>query len=244
MRTRDIVARSLGEVTMNKLLAAVVLLGFATAHAQTKTEKPATPPTGAAAKPATPPSGAAGAPAAGAPAAGAPPAEMAPPKPGPETEALKPFAKSVQSTGTIVAGAMGPNSPETPTKGKSTCKWTMNNLWVMCEIDETSGTGKTAMKWMGHWVFGYDFGQKGYRAFMTDNWGTMTPFKGTLEGTKLTWESIGEMKGPPGMPTKMRVTLDATDPKAIKFTEEGFLNGKWMVRGTATHKVAGGGAAK
>src|SRR5262245_47697531 len=100
---------------MNKLLSAAVVLSFGIAHAQTKTEKPATPPPTKTEKPATPPSGAAALPAAAAPAGGAP-AEMTPPKPGPESEALKPFAHNVQATGTIPAGAMGPNAPETSTK--------------------------------------------------------------------------------------------------------------------------------
>ena len=34
----------------------------------------------------------------------------------------------------------------------------------------------------------------------------------------------------------IRFTEDATDPKAIKFTEEGMVGGKWVVRGTAVRK--------
>jgi hypothetical protein len=224
---------------MNKLLAAVALLSFGTAYAQGSgtAAKPAAPAkTATPAKPATAPSGAA--------AGTTPPASgemMMPQKPGPETEALKPFVHNVSSTGTIVAGAMGPNSPETPTKGKATCKWIDANWWAACDIEDTAGTGKSAMKWIGHWVFGYDMAAKGYRGFMVDNMGMSMPFKGTLEGSKLTWESAQEMKMP-GMPSKIRITMDAAEPKAIKFTEEGFMNGKWAVRGTATHKMAGGGA--
>lgn len=223
---------------MNKLLIAVSLCTFGLAHAQSgTTAKPAAPAasgaaakpaaSGAAAKPATPPSGATAA-----------PAEMAPPKPGPETEALKPFAHSVTTAGTIHAGAMGPNSPEMPTKGKATCKWVLGNLWVACDIEDTAGTGKTAMKWAGHLVFGWDFAAKGYRGTITDNMGMQVAFKGTLEGAKLTWETVGEMKVP-NMPTKSRMTLDATDPKAIKFTEEGMMGGKWVPMSSSVHKVAG-----
>jgi hypothetical protein len=219
---------------MRKLLAVVVMSSSVAAFAQ-KPAEPAKPAAAAPAPAAKAP--AAGAPAAGAPATGAPPAMM-PPKPGPETEALKPFAKSVTSTGTMAPGAMG-NATELATKGKSTCKWILNNLWVACDIEETTGTGKTAMKWAGHLVFGWDGMAKGYRGTMTSTMGDMTEMKGTLDGTKLTWET-GEMKGmPPGAPTKGRITLDAADPKAIKFTEEGYMNGKWVITGTATHKPAG-----
>ena len=205
---------------MNKLVLVVSLCTFGLAHAQSgKSDKPATPPSG------------------GTAAAGAPPA-MEMPKPGPEQDALKPYAKNMTSVGTMAAGSMGPGSPEMATKGKATCKWIAGNMWVACDIEDSSGTGKTAMKWIGHWVFGYDVMAKGYRGTMTDNMGTMMPLKGTLDGAKLTWES-GEMKVP-NMPTKMRFTEDATDPKAIKFTEEGMVGGKWVVRGTATHKPSGG----
>jgi hypothetical protein len=78
---------------------------------------------------------------------------------------------------------------------------------------------------------------------MTSTMGDQTQMKGTLEGSKLVWENIEEMKIP-GMPSKSRITLDATDPKAIKFTEEGYLQGKWVPMGMATHKVSGGGGAK
>jgi hypothetical protein len=127
---------------------------------------------------------------------------------------------------------------EMATKGKATCKWVLNNLWVVCDIEDVAGTGKDAKKWMGHWVFGWDFAAKGYRGTMTGSFGAQQQMKGTLEGAKMTWETMTEMKVP-GMPSKFRFTEDATDPKAIKFTEEGFMNGKWMVHGTATHKPVG-----
>jgi hypothetical protein len=211
---------------MNKLTVVLALFSFSVAHAQA--------PAPAEKKPAAD----AKAPAAKAPAGGDPMAAMmAMAKPGPEQEALKPFAKSVTSTGTMVAGGMGPGSPETPTKGKSTCKWIAGNMWVQCDIDETMGAGAKAMKWAGHWVFGYDNVAKAYRGVMTDNFGMMERMKGSLDGSKLTWESQDEMKIP-NMPSKSRITLDATDPKNIKFTEEAFIDGKWTVHGTATHKVA------
>jgi hypothetical protein len=201
---------------MNRLIIALALSAFSVAHAQAPaTEKK---------------------PAAEAKASAAD-AMAAMTKPGPDQDALKPFAKSVTSTGNVVAGAMGPGSPEMTTKGKSTCKWINGNMWVSCDIEEGMGAGPKATKWIGHWVFGYDNMAKGYRGVMTDNFGTMARMRGTLDGSKLVWETIDEMKMP-GMPSKSRVTLDATDPKSIKFTEETFSDGKWSVHATATHKVA------
>src|SRR5689334_22056280 len=112
---------------MKKLAIAFGLVGGLafTAQAQQPTAPKKEP-----AKPAAP-GGATGT-ATGAPT-GAPPGPPPLPKPGPETEALKPFAKSVTWTGKVPAGAFG-NNPELPSKGKATCKWILNNLWVSCDM--------------------------------------------------------------------------------------------------------------
>jgi hypothetical protein len=211
---------------MNKLTFVAVLLSFSVAHAQgtAADKKPAGEKAPAADK--------------AAPGGDPMAAMMAMSKPGPDQEALKPFVHNITSTGNVVAGGMGPGSPEMPTKGKATCKWINNNMWAACDIDETMGTGAKAMKWSGHWVFGWDNLAKAYRGMMTDNFGMMERMKGSLDGTKMTWESMDEMKVP-NMPSKSRITMDAADPKNIKFTEEVFMGGKWVVHGTATHKMSG-----
>jgi uncharacterized protein DUF1579 len=203
---------------MKKLLVAVAMLGFGVAQAQTKTDKPATPPSGGTA----------------APAGGM---EMTPPKPGPDQDALKAFVRNGTYAGTRVM----PDGKEAPTKGKQTCKWLPGNMWATCDIEMSMGSGKTAMKWMGHLVMGYDTMAKGYRGVMSDNMGMMGRMKGTLESPgKMVWESMDEMKGgPPGMPTKERVTDDASDPKVEKMTFEGWMNGKWMPTGSGSFKSGG-----
>jgi hypothetical protein len=203
---------------MNKLLLAVSLFTFGLAHAQSgKSDKPATPPSGGTAT-----------------AAGNAPPTMEMPKPGPEQDALKPFIHSSPYTGTH----MMPDGKELPTKGKQTCKWLPGNMWAACDIEMTTGTGKTAMKWNGHLVMGYDTMAKGYRAVMTDNMGMLARMKGTLEGSKMVWESMDEVKMP-GMPSKERVTEDATDPKNSKMTFEGMMNGKWTPMGGGSFKGGG-----
>jgi len=205
---------------MKKLLLAVTLCTFGTAYAQSGTSK-APAPSGKTAAP----SGGSAAPAG---------MEMMPPKPGPDQDALKPFVHNGSYTGTHV----GPDGKEAPTKGKQTCKWLPGNMWASCDIEMSMGTGKTAMKWMGHLVMGYDTMAKGYRAVMTDNMGMMGRMKGTLEGQKMVWESMDEMKVP-GMPSKERVTDDASDPKTEKMTFEGMMGGKWVPTGSGSFKIAG-----
>ena len=204
---------------MNKLVVALTLCSFGVAYAQS----------GATTKPA--PAGKTAAPASGGTAA--PAMEM--PKPGPDQDALKPFAKSGTGSGTHV----GQDGKEAATKGKQTCKWLPGNMWAACDIDETMGAGKSAMHWMGHWVMGYDTMAKAYRGFMTDNMGMSGRMKGTLDGAKMVWESMDEVKVP-GMPSKERVTEDVSDPKVDKLTFEGWMNGKWMPTGTMTMKLSGG----
>jgi hypothetical protein len=182
----------------------------------------------------------ASAPAAGAaaPTAGAAPAgEMPPPpKPGPETEALKPFARNMTWTGKVPANAYG-NNPEMPSKGKITCKWEVNNLVAACDIESTAGTGKQAMTWKAHMLQGWDFKAKGYRQAMYDSAGTFTNLKGTLEGNKLVWESdeVTLM----GQKSKVRISFDNTDPKAVKMVGEHIVNGKWIVDEEDTMKASG-----
>ncbi len=205
---------------MNKLVVALTLCTFGVAYAQSgTTAKPAPAPSGKTAAPA--PSG----------ASAAPTMEM--PKPGPEQDALKPFVKN----GTLTGSHIGPDGKEMASKGKQTCKWLPGNMWAACDIDETTGTGKTAMHWMGHLVFGYDTVAKAYRGYMADNMGMSSRMKGALDGTKMVWESMDEVKVP-GMPSKERVTEDVSDPKVDKITFEGWMNGKWMPTGTTTVKVS------
>src|SRR5262245_34918906 len=72
-----------------------------------------------------------------------------PPKPGEETKKLQFLVGTLTGTGKMEAGAMKPGSPEVATKAKHVCKWTLGNLWIVCDVTDTAGTGKDAMTWMG-----------------------------------------------------------------------------------------------
>ena len=120
--------------------------------------------------------------------------QMAPPKPGAEQKALAPFfGGNMTWAGTMHAGAMGPSSPEMPTKGKQTCHVGLDGFWYMCEASSTTGSGKQAMKWSGHFLIGYDAGAKSYRATGVDNMGFMVTMKGELNGKKFTLVSEAPM---------------------------------------------------
>ena len=222
---------------MKKVLQSCAVVGaFIVAVAGAQEKK--APASGAAAKP----SGAAAKPADAGKPMGAPAGEeMKPPKPGPETLALKPLATTLQMSGNVPADAMGPGAPAMTTKGTHSCKWSTDKLWLNCEIKDTMGTGKQAMTWNGHMMTGWDFSAKMYRAVLTDNMGMAMMLQGKMEGSKLPLESVGDYEMM-GHPMKMRFTLDLTDPKAIKFTDERELgkSGKWTTFEEGTMKAGGG----
>jgi hypothetical protein len=111
-------------------------------------------------------------------------------------------------------------------------------MFVSCDIEDTMGTGKQAVTWKATMLSGWDAMAKEYRGYMVDNMGGTMGMKGKLDGAKLVWESDKEVPMGNQM-MKVRVTLDATDPKAIKFTSERGSKGTWTVDETATHKVSG-----
>ncbi len=176
------------------------------------------------------------APAAAAPAAGAPES----PKPGAETKALTPLVGNFTSTGKLVAGAMGPGSPELPTKGKQLCKWILGGLWLQCEISDTAGSGKQAFTWLGHIVVGWDFQAKAYHSVGVDNMGATFDLNAKVDGAKLVMESARDQMMM-GVPMKYRLTYDFSDPKAIKFTDERSTKGApFQLAETVTFKKSGG----
>jgi hypothetical protein len=85
--------------------------------------------------------------AAGAEAAPADAAAMFP-KAGAETKALAPFVGMLKLKGSIAPGGMGPGSPAMETKGTHNCKWTMNGLWLDCDVKDGPVDGKMP-GWVG-----------------------------------------------------------------------------------------------
>jgi hypothetical protein len=165
-------------------------------------------------------------------------ASFAPPKPGPETTALAPFAANLAYSGTTKPGAMGPGSPEVPSKGTHKCKWTLDKLWLDCDIVDVSGTGKQAMTWKGHIILGWDFEAKAYHALVADSFGGSQLLSGKLgEDKKLVMTTVGDVTMM-GQPFKYRITYDLSDPKAIKFTDERLIGKEkdWMLAEEAVMK--------
>jgi hypothetical protein len=146
-------------------------------------------------------------------------------KAGDETRALLPIAIDATWTGRIPANAMKQGTPEMKAKGSQDCKWSPDGLWLVCDMKETMGEGKDAMKWRGHVMLGYDYLNKEYRSLVVDNMGASMIMNGKVDGNVLVLTSMIDMNAPDGTKCKGRITLDWTDPNAIIYKNEKSTDG-------------------
>jgi hypothetical protein len=149
-------------------------------------------------------------------------------KPGPETLAIKQFTRSATWEGQLPAGALGLNAPAMPTRGHLRCKWCVNDLWLVVEIEDHMGVGKDERVWKAVWVSGWDFGYKEYRGAIFDSFGNSSMMRGVLSGRRLVFESMDDVIMH-GIATRLRFTFDNSHEKGVKFTAEHTLNGKYVV---------------
>ncbi len=147
-------------------------------------------------------------------------AMMEPKKPGPETRALLPIAADMTWTGKMMhTDATREGTQEMRTQGKADCKWSVDNLWLSCDVQSTAGQGGEAKTMRGRADIGYDYQAQEYRATMINNMGSAMLMTGQIEGNKLSLTSaLPQMID--GEPCKNRLTWDWSNPNAIKFTVE------------------------
>lgn len=157
------------------------------------------------------------------------------PKPGPETKALATlFEGTCNWSGTVAAGAMGPDSKATTCKGKQVGKAVGDGFWYANDIENKVGDGKDAMIWKGHVIVGYDLANKSYRAFCADNMGSVAEYRGTMESDKFVLESAAPMMMA-GQMMDDRMTWELTPTGTWAFKEETRpQGGEWKTFQTAT----------
>ena len=136
--------------------------------------------------------------------------------PGREMEALARFFGDVTWTGTIVAGGMGPGTPEMVASGQGTHERIQGGRWIVgsYEQDQHLRDGTYVLRWELHWVVGWDPTGGEYRATLADNYGHADVMRGRIDGDCLTFESIGEA------PVRIRLVWDATDPNVMRWRNE------------------------
>lgn len=154
--------------------------------------------------------------------------------PGPETLAIKRFTKSARWEGHLPAGALGLNAPAMPTRGHVTCKWSVNDLWLVAEIEDVMGTGPDARVWKAVWVSGWDFGHQEYRGAIFDSFGNASMMRGVLDGHRLTFESMDDVIMH-GMRTRLRFTFDNSLEAGVRFTAEHLADGRFVVDEQEVH---------
>lgn len=146
------------------------------------------------------------------------------PKPitsGPEMEALARFHVDVTWEGTISEGGMGPGTPAMTAVGRGTHEQIQGGRWIVdtYEQDQSLPDGTLVFKWELHWVAGWDPAAAEYRATVADCYGHAEVMRGTIEGDRLTFESIGDP------PVKLRLVWDFTDPDHLTWRNEMSLGG-------------------
>ena len=141
-------------------------------------------------------------------------------KPGPETKALMRFLWNGTWTGTVKAGGMGPGSPEMEGRGRASCRWILDGLWLSCHFEQDQFiNGRKILTWQAEWIIGWDIMAQEYRAVGADNNGVAFIFRGDVKGDRLVMESLGDI------PVKLRFTWDAQDPEAVTWKNEMSIGG-------------------
>jgi hypothetical protein len=137
--------------------------------------------------------------------------------PGPEMAALRRFFRDVTWTGTIVAGGMGPNTPEMHAKGRGVHRTIQGGLWIVgdYEQDQFLPDGTFILTWRLHWVVGWDPDRRAYVATHHDNYGHAGVMIGERVGEVLTFAT------PQGAPVRLRMSWDLSDPDAVVWRNEG-----------------------
>lgn len=141
--------------------------------------------------------------------------------PGVEMQELARFYRDVTWTGTIVEGGMGPGTPEMTGTGSGVHELIQDGRWIVgtYEQDQFLLDGTFVLRWQLHWVVGWDPDSREYRATLADNYGHADVMRGTIDGDRLTFETIGEGA------VRLRLVWDVTDPDALTWRNEVSVGG-------------------
>jgi hypothetical protein len=160
-------------------------------------------------------------------------------KPGPEMAAIhKLFGHGATWEGKVPAGALGPDSPATTSRGRAICGPIVEGFWCRCEVVDTMGSGKETKTWRGHMIVGYDLAAKAYRGLVVDNLGGLTMYNTRMEGGTLTLETPEPVPFM-GVMQKDRLTFVAgPDGMMASFKDEHKVgDGGWTAFETVEHIV-------
>lgn len=139
---------------------------------------------------------------------------------GPEMAALKPFHSDCTWTGYVSAEGMGPGSPRMEANGKATFMQIMGGVWFVGEFEQDQFVnGELVIRWMMHYVVGWNPEAGEYKIILVDNNGTAALMRGHIDGDRFVVESAGEG------PVRLRLTWELGDNGYIKWRNESSING-------------------
>jgi hypothetical protein len=146
--------------------------------------------------------------------------------PGPEMAALTRFYPDVTWTGTVVAGGMGPGTPEMTAIGRASHRRIQDGRWIVvtCSQEQYLLDGTFVLTWQLHLVVGWDPAQGEYRATIADNYGHAGVLRGRIDGARLVFETVDDS------PVRLRMTWDAADPAHLTWRNESSVDGRdWLL---------------
>ncbi len=140
--------------------------------------------------------------------------------PGPQMAALHHFFRDLTWHGTIVAEAMGLDTPEMTAKGRGAHHTIQGGIWIVgdYEQDQFLVDGTFVLTWRLHWVVGWDPDRDSYVATHADNYGHAGVMYGHLMADVLTFET------PESASVRLRMTWDRTGPSAMTWRNERVLD--------------------
>ncbi len=140
---------------------------------------------------------------------------------GPEMEALARFHPDITWTGSIEEGGMGPGTPAMTATGWGRHEPIQDGRWIVgtYEQDQYLLDGTFVLRWLLHWVAGWDPMSNEYRATIADNYGHADVMRGSIDGDRMTFETIGDA------PIRLRLVWDVGDPDDMVWRNEMSVGG-------------------
>jgi hypothetical protein len=131
------------------------------------------------------------------------------------------FHRDVTWTGTVEAGALGPDSPPMTATGGGVHRVIQDGLWIVGDYwqDQFLADGIFVLRWHLHWVAGWDPQAKEYRATIADNYGHTEILRGWIDGDLLTFQTIDRK------PVRIRMVWHLVDDTTMTWRNEASVNG-------------------
>ena len=150
---------------------------------------------------------------------------IVPPEAGEEMTALRRFHRDTTWTGHIQEGGMGPGMPAMTAEGHGTHEVIQDGRWIVGTYvqDQYLLSGEHVLTWQLHWVAGWSPADGEYRATVADVYGHAEVMRGTIEGDRMVFQSLGDP------PVRIRLTWELAGPTVLWRNEMSVQGGPWSL---------------